>query len=274
VSGVQLGGGVALARHFVGGQLTGGFGFARTLEGVQLGSFVVAGDVSGAQLGAVNAALSLRGVQLGTVNWTGKAVGAQLGAVNIATGYVHGVQLGVVNVADDVDVPIGVVNVVRKGRTTFDLWSHESGYTALGLVHGGRRVHNVFAVAAQPAYDGSTALPGLVYGLGLRAKADEHFTVDVDALATVFLRVRDTLEKTTEFFTTLSELRVVFGLPVFEHASVIFGPTVRVLVTSDPETKPIGPLSGVQLHDGRSSTTYSTGTAVWMIPGAFVGLRI
>lgn len=274
VSGLQLGGGVTLARHFVGGQVTGGFGFARTIQGVQFGSFVVAGDVAGAQLGAVNAALSLRGVQLGTVNWAGKAAGLQLGAVNIATGYVQGVQLGVVNVADDVDVPIGVVNVVRKGRTTFDLWSHESGYTALGLVHGGRRVHNVFAIAAQPAYDGSTALPGLVYGIGVRAKADDHFTVDVDALATVFLRVRDTLEKTTEFFTTLSELRVVFGVPVFEHASVIFGPNVRVLVTTDPETKPIGPLSGVQLHDGRSSPTYSTGTAIWMIPGAFVGLRI
>ncbi|MBK7402734.1 MAG: hypothetical protein IPJ34_42535 [Myxococcales bacterium] len=272
--GGQVGGGVALARDLEGVQFSGGFGLARNVKGVQVGSFVVANDLVGAQLGAVNAAVTLRGAQLGTVNFATQVYGAQLGAVNISTGRVAGLQLGVVNVADDVDVPIGVVNVVRKGHTTFDLWSHESGYIALGIVHGGRYVHNVFGVGMQPSFDGSSALPGLVYGLGLRAHHDARYTLDIDALVTTFLRVRSTLEKTTEFFTVMPELRAVITLPVFEHASIMFGPTVRVLVSTDPDTKPEGPWSGVRFHDGRSSTTYSTGTAIWMVPGAFVGIRI
>ncbi len=274
LQGGQLGGGVALARDLKGVQLTSGFGLARNVVGVQVGSFVVANELVGAQLGAVNAAFTLRGAQLGTVNYANNVHGAQLGAVNIGAGRVAGLQLGVVNVADDVDVPIGVVSVVRHGQTTFDLWSHESGYVALGIVHGGRYVHNVFGVGMQPSFDGARALPGLVYGLGLRAHQDARYTLDVDALVSTFLRVRSTLEKTTEFFTVMPELRAVITLPVFEHASIMFGPTVRVLISTDPDTKPEGPWSGVRFHDGRSSTTYATGTAIWMIPGAFVGIRI
>jgi hypothetical protein len=268
LSGVQLTGGGNIARDGSGAQVSGGANIAHDLYGVQV-------------TGGLNLARVFGGVQLASLNIVRDLAGAQLGAVNIATGHVRGVQVGVFNYADDVDVPIGVVNVVRHGRTNFDLFTSESGWTSIGLLHGGRRVHNIWALGIQPALVSGKAMPSGTFGIGVRAYDTASFSMDVDALVTSFIRFRSTASQTMEFFTLQPELRVAFAVPVFDGVSFLFGPSVRVLVTTDPESKPQSPFGGIKTHDNRETIvngtrleTVSSGTAAFIVPGVVVGLRL
>jgi len=278
VHGVQLSGGVNLGADLLGAQITGGFNLARDGKGAQIASVNFARDLDGAQIGTFNLARFVRGVQLAPLNVVGDMKGVQLGVLNVANGAVHGAQLGVVNIADESDAPIGVVSFVRHGRTHVSLFGTESGYFSLELLHGGHRVHNVFGVGVQPGYVSGRALPSLVYGLGVRAIDRGSYSLDIDALFTSFWRLRSTAEQTFEFFTLQPELRAVFSVPLSEQAALVFGPSVRMLVSSDPETRPQGPWNGVAVYDTRHSTdpatTWSNGAAGWILPGVMMGLRL
>ncbi|MGZ3449052.1 MAG: hypothetical protein ACXVEF_05610 [Polyangiales bacterium] len=281
IAGFELSAGFNAETGFMCGvQIAGGANVVRgPVHGVQLAGGVNLGaDVSGAQIaGGFNLARFVRGVQLAPLNIGRDIHGLQLGVLNVA-GTVHGAQLGVVNVADESDAPIGVVSIVRHGTTHVSLFGTESGYFSLELLHGGRRVHNIFGLGIQPGYVSGRALPGLAYGLGIRAVDRESYTLDVDLLATSFVRVRSTASQTFEFFTVEPELRAVFSVPLGEQAALVFGPSVRMLVSSDPATRPQGSWSGIAVYDERRSTdpnsTVSHGTAGWLLPGAMLGLRL
>lgn len=156
--GIQLAGAGAVARDVRGLQVAGAATLARDLTGLQIaGGAAVAGQIDGAQVSSINVASTLHGLQLGAINVAGSA---------------HGLQLGAINIASDSDgAQIGALNFVRNGRTDLDAWVETSGLGALALRHGGRYVHNVYAVGFTPD-GGDTPILGLGLGTHHRLGGD------------------------------------------------------------------------------------------------------
>ena len=194
--GLQAGGAVTIARDTVGIQLAGAGAVARELRGVQAaGAATIARDTAGIQIaggGAVSrdvhglqvaggaaVARRIEGAQIASFSIAGEVHGLQIGAVNV-TGRVHGLQLGAINISDESDgAQIGALNFVRHGRTDIDAWAESNGLAAIGLRHGGRYVHNVYAVGVTPD-GGKTPLLGL--GIGVHRPLG-GMTLDLDAMA-------------------------------------------------------------------------------------------
>lgn len=169
LDGFALAGALDVRTSWVHGlQLAGAVSIGGEVHGVQVsGAVSIGGEVRGAQVsGALNVAGELHGFQLGTVNVAGRG---------------HGVQLGVVNVSSDPDgVPIGLINVVKGGPVRFDGWAESSGITAVGLRHGSRRFHTVYALGLTPFAEESGAFAGI--GLGGHVDLGE-VAADLDAMS-------------------------------------------------------------------------------------------
>lgn len=63
-------------------------------------------------------------------------------------------KLGVVNLAKDGDANIALVSFFAKGRTHVDGWATENGHLHVGVVNGGRVVHNVCGIGQRITKDG------------------------------------------------------------------------------------------------------------------------
>jgi hypothetical protein len=180
VDGFQIGGAVTATRALRGLQVGGAVAAADSVRGVQLaGATTVASRVDGMQL-AGGAAVTgrIEGAQVASINVARTVHGLQLGAINIAR-RVHGLQLGAINISEDSDAQIGALNFVRNGRTDIDAWAETNGLGAIALRHGGRLVHNIYAVGWTPDA-GDTPLIGM--GLGIHRPLGRT-TLDLDAIA-------------------------------------------------------------------------------------------
>jgi hypothetical protein len=262
LDGVQLGV-VSLAKGDIDGAQIGTVSVGGgSLVGAQLGVVnVVGGAVEGNQSGVVNVASSdVSGAQLGVVNVAnGRVDGVQLGTTNIATGEVHGTQVGVVNYADVSDYPVGVVSVVRHGRTSADGWVTESGIAMAGLRHGGRVIHNVYGVGVHAA---SPATWSFALGLGVRAELASKLHVDFETIAYWLQRGRPFVDD-----AQIASVGASFGYALTPVFGIFAAPTFNVLVTPDKELSNVGPLWGsALLHEGTTVTVRA-----W--PGAALGVR-
>ncbi|MGZ3418410.1 MAG: LA_2272 family surface repeat-containing protein [Polyangiales bacterium] len=250
VRGIDVAGGVAVAR--------------RAMCGVQLagGAAIVMGTVRGVQVaGGVNIAGAVDGAQLSTVNIAqGDIRGVQLGVVNVSTGDVRGFQLGVVNVAKDGDAALGLVSIYGNGRTNFDVTMMDVSGGLFSVEHGGRVLHNIYGLATRKSDAGNHLM--LTFGLGARVAKSEVVTFDIDLLHHWLVTSPDSP------YTSLEQLRALFGLKLWTGFSVIAGPTWSVLVTKNPQESASGIIAATNLtHEG--STTRVIG---W--PGITFGVRV
>src|SRR5690606_31929739 len=81
---------------------------------------------------------SLKGFQLGFLNIAGKVKGTQIGFVNLSDEYESG-------------VPIGLINISRKGGFEGEAWVEETGFAFVGMRFGPRWMHSQLAVGTRPA---------------------------------------------------------------------------------------------------------------------------
>ncbi|HEY5925267.1 MAG TPA: hypothetical protein VIV11_26470 [Kofleriaceae bacterium] len=165
MEGIQAAGAAVVCTHVRGAQLAGAAAFARYIHGIQAaGAATVTRGTRGIQASG-GAAISkwIDGIQMAPIAVAESVHGLQLGVINVA-GNVRGLQLGVINVGDyDDRVQLGVLNFVRNGRNDVDAWVETNGLAALALRHGGRHMHNIYAVGF--ARDGGDT-PMLGLGLG------------------------------------------------------------------------------------------------------------
>ena len=233
-----------------------------SLLGAQLGVVnVLGGSVAGAQTAVVNvAAADVKGGQVGVVNVVhGGVEGVQIGTTNIATGEVRGTQVGVVNVADVSDYPVGVVSIVRHGRTSADGWVTESGIAMAGVRHGGRVIHNVYGVGF---HGPAPAAWSFALGLGVRAELAPKLHVDFETIAYWLQRGAPFAED-----AQVASVGASFGYALTPVFGLFAAPTFNVLVTPDKELSDVGPPWG-------STPLYESDTVTvrgW--PGATLGLR-
>ncbi len=242
-----------------GAQLSGGAVSATRVDGVQVATLARAtSTVRGAQLAAVALARDVEGAQVSLVSVARDVRGAQVAALNVAR-RARGVQLGLVNIADDSDAPIGLVNVIRHGRLHVDAWALDLPGVAVGVVHGGRYMHTIYAAGARRGEDGD-AHAVAVAGLGGHVPIGARAFIDLDAL-TYFLP-----DRRVSRIAYVYQVRVIGGVSVGEGLSLFAGPTLN-LSQSPPEiAEPLGVFGARALDWG--------GGAAWRAwPGVTVGAR-
>lgn len=200
-----------------------------SVRGVQLGVANYARLGARVQLGVGNVAIrEATNVQIGVGNFNGgNGRGLQLGVGNLTLGSAK-VQIGVVNVARRSTVPVGLVSIVRDGRTTLDAWVSENGTLLSGITHGGDYVHNIYAVGFRFGPEGTRV--GYTFGIGVRLLNRGRLTMDLDSLYEQWSR--------TDYIAAsalVARLRVAFVLRLTERVSLFAAPGYAVMVTRDPE---------------------------------------
>lgn len=234
-----------------------------TFQGASLSLVNIAtSHTRGAQLGLVNASgKDLHGLQLGLLNLSAKnATGLQLGLLNVAGGEAHGLQLGLVNVAAKSQVPVGMVSIVRKGRTDLDLWGpNETGILLAGVRHGGTRVHNLYYAGTRVGSAGSRAAMAL--GIGIRALETKRLRLDIDAVSQFLYRVH------ADTPSYQQALRVPLTIMVTSMLGVVVAPSYQFYFSSDRNERS-------QARFGVTAHKTSGALRIESFPGASVGLRI
>ena len=232
------------------------------LEGVQLGVVnLLKGAAVGNQSGVVNvASADVRGAQVGVVNVAhGGVEGVQIGTTNVATGEVRGTQVGVLNYADVSDYPVGVVSVVRRGRTSVDGWVTEAGIGMAGVRHGGRVIHNVYGAGYRV---GTPSGWSFALGIGARLELSPKAHIDFETIAYWLQRNEPFVED-----AQIASAGASFGYALTPVFGVFAAPTFNVLVTPDKEYSQVGAFWG-------SSLLYESDTVtVRAWPGASLGIR-
>jgi hypothetical protein len=231
---------------FGGGQQAGVFNIvANELTGAQMAGIIniVGGELLGAQLsgvanvagsgcigtqlaGVVNVAEEMSGLQLsGVVNVAGELTGAQIGVVNIA-GTGRGVQLGLVNIADDMEVPIGLVSIVKNGQFYVNAWATEFSSVNIGVKTGSRIIYNVFMLGWRPGGDD----PRLYAGLGIGGHIPfDRFFLDIDILNHGEYHDRQWFREGGS--DLLSSLRLTGGWHLNDMLALTAGPTLNLRVS-------------------------------------------
>jgi hypothetical protein len=248
------------------------------VEGAQVGGVVniANGDVDGAQVGVVNYARGVRGaqvsvvsvaagkvagVQVGTVAISRGAQGAQIGVVNVASGPVDGVQIGVVNYAEESDLSIGLVSVVRNGRLGIDAFGSETGFLTAAVKHGGKHWHNFYGVTRRTATQEVSW--GGVLGLGLHAPLNRFLYVDFDALGYFLTDKTNSPNK----IGWLTQGRAVLGVRPIPAVALYAGPTYNAYITNYVDAEPLF-RSGIVTTTRDGTASYSH----W--PGLSVGVQL
>jgi len=232
------------------------------MEGVQFGVVnLLKGSAVGNQSGVVNvASADVRGAQLGVVNVAhGGVEGVQIGTTNVATGEVRGTQVGVFNYADVSDYPVGVVSVVRRGRTSIDGWVTEAGIGMAGVRHGGRVIHNVYGVGYRA---GTPSTWSFALGLGARLELSPKAHIDFETIAYWLQRNQPFVED-----AQIASAGASFGYALTPVFGIFAAPTFNVLVTPDKEFSQVGAFWGSTLLYESDTVTVRS----W--PGASLGIR-
>jgi hypothetical protein len=261
VRGVQVAVSNVALGHLQGVQLGVANYARRDIEGVQVGVISVGGGaLDGAQVSVVNALTgSVAGNQTAVVNFaSGNVQGAQLGVVNVTGGSVDGAQVGVVNYADVSDYPVGVVSVVRHGRTSVDGWATETGIGMVGVRHGGRVMHNVYGVGYRVG-----EIAGWSFALGLGGRVDLAPKLHLDVEATAYWIQRG---QPFDQDAQIASLGASLGYALTPVFGLFAAPTLNVLFTSDKELAGVAPGWATTLYDDPTVTVRA-----W--PGATLGLR-
>ncbi len=255
VTGTQLAGLFNLAEGKVTGlQLAGLFNLSGKAEAVQLaGLFNLANeDLTGAQAaGLFNISNGKTdAVQLaGLFNVSGegaKSQGALLfnRAEDVEWGQmsllfnkakrVNGFQLSLINVADTVrGVPIGLINIIRKGYNRVELATSEAFYGNLGFKFGAHRLYNILHLgirwddAPGPVQNTTAVSWALGYGLGTAVLLSDRWLLNLEAVA---MHVNEE-EGWTRQLNLLGQVRATADLRIGRHVHFFAGPVYNLFLS-------------------------------------------
>lgn len=262
-SGAQIGGVAIVGGDVRGTQIGVSNIVGGSFEGSQIGvSNITAGDAKRLQMGTANiAGGKVSGVQLGAANVAGGEVeGAQIGVANFAGGRVSTTQIGVFNYAEEADAPIGILSIVRRGRTSIELSGSADGIASFGVRHGGRYLHNVVGVDLPLGVENSSW--GYTFGLGGRIPMSERLHLDIDLLVTSLANGKGHPHADD----SPTKYRILFdlGYALGEGFGIFGGPSVD-LVRVEGGSLPKAPWGTSSLHEGTHR--------VHIAPGLTLGVR-
>jgi hypothetical protein len=241
-------------------------GLSRGLHGLEIGGALnlQRSFACGLQIaGAVNVVLGpVRGLQIAPVNVAlGRVDGVQIGVVNVARD-VRGVQLGLLNISREAVAPIGLLSIVKRGRTGVHVTSSESGMVIAGVSHGGRVVHNLYGAGVRLGSAG----PRLVLAAGLGARFFERgrTSMDLDAISYFIWRGDQNRQ------STMVQLRLPIEVRIIEQLGVFIAPTYQWFFSEDVGERTQMPASLVTTY--REASEGRPRILGW--PGINVGARV
>jgi hypothetical protein len=279
VCGAQLGGGATVSWGPVVGAQAAVFNLIKgSLTGVQAGvASVTIGDIVGAQAAVVTinhghltgaqlavATYARRGIvgvqasvlnlslgattgaQLGVANYSGGSVrGAQLGVANISASEVRGLQLGVFNYAERSTASLGLLSIVRRGRTSIDLTGTiDSSLVLASATHGGKYIHNIVGVGLR-ANPGDTRM-ATVFGIGVRALSNRWLRLDVDVLShNVY-----TQDVARKGVSMVAQVRVPVTFMIVRGLGVMVAPSYNFSIIDQDETRELNNFASTSIQRG------------------------
>ncbi len=231
VNGVEVGGVFNINQKDVQHvQAAGVFNLVgRHVQGVQVAgaSNIVVQRVSGVQAAGIsNRSGEARGVQLsGLFNVAEDIQGAQVaGVVNIAN-KVWGTQIaGLLNIADSSDYPIGLINIIKKGRKSVLAGMDESGLAQVAFRSGGRVLYGM--IAGGHYLNNNPMKYAAEAGLGAHLLRVKNFDVDAEMVS----------RWSTDFKAgNASKLsfRLLPQLTLGKHFGVMAGPTINYTIPNE-----------------------------------------
>lgn len=205
------------------------------LEGIQAAAVanLNTGDLDGAQLSSVanlnqgkmrglqattvyNHADHIEGLQVSSVaNSAGSVEGAQISLLNISSGKVKGFQLGLVNYAEESDVSIGIINIVKNGYRSLDAWASDTAPFQLGLKLGSRKVYSLLALSQE-----TSGVPMAGFGLGYHHDVSDYY---IDADLVTYARIENKEEMQPDTNDMLAKLRFTLGWRLTQDIAIIGG---------------------------------------------------
>lgn len=247
VTGAQAAGIINLVEGDVrGGQLSGIVNTSKKVSGVQSAGIanLANGDVTGAQLSGIanishnmggvqaagihNNSRSVRGAQLaGIANITGNVNGIQIAGILNKAKDVKGVQLGLVNISDTCSgIPIGLVNIVRKGYRQFEAGTDDMLLFNLNYRSGVKKLHTTVGASILPR-NSSSVIWGTTFGIGTSYNLSARMLLDADLMYTQVVR-NDKFNIDNKLF------RAYLGIDrhLYGKLSVAIGITANALIYS------------------------------------------
>ncbi len=150
--GAQIGGLVNISEgNFLGAQIASANINLKDFKGAQIGVFNYNGNnFIGGQISTINInSGNTTGTQVGAFNYNGEQFkGLQISALNYNGGKVHGIQIGAINYAEDSDFSLGLISIVKNGRTNLSIYEDDLGSANIELKHGGKYWHTIYSVGA------------------------------------------------------------------------------------------------------------------------------
>jgi hypothetical protein len=164
-----------------------------------------------------------------------------------------------VNIAEDVDIPIGLVSIVKNGPFHINAWATEFSPVNIGVKTGSRIIYNVFMLGWRPGGDDPRLYAGL--GIGGHIPLDRFF-VDIDILNYGEYHDRQWFREGGS--DLLSSLRLTGGWHLSDMLALTAGPTLNLRVSEHEDES----ANEAALFDAGEDWDVS----IW--PGFTVGLEL
>ena len=266
-----------------GAQFTLGLNITNDVNAVQIAGLanVVHGNATGVQASAgVNIVENNAGFQIaGLANKANGTVAFGQASVFNKAGYVKGFQLGLINVCDSIaGVPIGLINIVKKGKNKFNKIELSGGDLLTGnfaLKLGAKKFYNIIHVgikkSKEPNKDDSWALG---YGFGRAFDLGNRSLINLELLS---LHVNENSVWTNQL-NLLNQLKLYYDFRFAGRFSVFAGPTANVFVSHlyDNDSNTFGTSLLTEqnlLFDNQNQNNFTNNTNVKIWIGFNAGIR-
>lgn len=227
--GVQGAGILNLSFDDMSGIIMSGVGniSGENMEGLLFsGVFNIAGAGMSGIIGSgiLNYSESFQGISLSTINISKEFEGIQFGSINVAE-KAAGIQIGIINYADSFEgLPVGIISYYGNGRTNFDIWTTETGFTNLGLKLGTNEVYNMISIGYNSLLDRDVWQLG--WSIGRLHEYEHHF------LYNDFSYFKINEGGWTKDLNSLFKYRLLFGKELANYFKLYGGPTFNMLISS------------------------------------------
>jgi len=137
--------------------------------------------------------------------------------------------VGVLNIAETSDAPVGLLNIITRGRPKLALWTNETSVANLAFTLGGEHVYSALSLGFNPR--GAPGRPYFSYGLGVgvRATFDRWYGELEGSFEDLHpLPGNGVLWESGTFSTGL---RLNVGFQLLERVAVFAGPQLHAVVS-------------------------------------------
>lgn len=239
--GAQLSfGGNILKGDLIGGQASfAGNVNQGNLNGPQLsmGVNIVSDSLRGIQAGGVlNSAKHVTGAQLsfGANLAQEKINGFQLGSFNRAH-KLSGIQVGLINVVDSLEkgATIGLLNLVKNGKTELGIDHNDVDHVRLTFRTGSKGFYNIYTVGFRLLESDVTNDDNLLinygFGFGTEKNLNKNFFLNVELISSLLYNTEDK----QQLFNLLNRVHTNIGFRAKKWLAFSAGPVLNIFVTDE-----------------------------------------